>query len=754
MSGHVMSATRSLSAWIECKRGAQSVMDRVTLRGRGRGSRGGLGPLRIVVFFSLVSALPLLVGCAAYMPVIVPPPDQFPFSPWSLTTSGIYQAVAVADLNGDQHPDIAAGSSVPGGVGIWYGDGRGGWSPPLLLPLKGEVRSLAIADFDDDGRPDIAATTRGEITGIQIWLNRGKGKWEKGRPPVESGEFNGIRAADINGDGYPDLIAACSMGEGPGGVMVWLNDGRGGWLANIGPTVNDEYSDVVVADFNEDGHLDIAASGRSLNGAVRVWLGDGAGNWSELNPLERGSFYGLSIGDFNKDRHLDLFAGTYRDGIRIYLGDGRGGFVGLKPPVLEGNYWKVIPGDVDGDGVQEIIASSLEWNGIQVWKWQDQDTGFVPLTGIYRSPMSCYDIVLADLDGDGIQDLVAGSNGRGVQLWTSQGGGVPVAATPGTFPGGIAGEQAIPTAPPENKVFVEEDGQPQYRVGPGDILEISLWRGLKEDKFTVPVRGDGKLSFAFLEDVSVSGLTVTQVDNLITKKLRDYVRQPLVDVAVKEYNSRAVTFLGEINIVGNRSSGPGTYTLKGRTTLLKGLSLAGGPTPKANLRQVTVRRESGEMFTVNLYKTITQGDMSQNLVLDDGDTVVVPSVAEGRNKVFVLGEVASPGVYPSQGGLNVIEAVSMAGGFKETAVLGSARIVRGDLRKPEVIACNLKSILNNGDMSQNITLHDGDILYVPKNTLGSISEFLREISPILNLFLYPGELYQVYKGESIFIRNQ
>ena len=661
--------------------------------------------------------------------------------PWSLVTSGIYQAVVVADLNGDAHPDIAAGSSIPGGVAIWYGDGRGGWSHPFFLPTKGEVRSLAVADFDMDGRPDLALSIKGEFTGIQIWLNRGKGQWEKGQPPVDSGEFNGIRAADVNGDGYPDLIAAASAVEGPGGIKVWLGDGKGGWLAEVGPTAQGEYSDVVVADFNEDGHLDIAGSGRGLHGALRVWLGDGAGGWSELEPLEEGSFYGLSTGDLNKDRHVDLFAGTYRNGIRIYLGDGRGGFVGLKPPVERGNFSKVVCGDVDGDGAQEIVASPLDGEGIRVWKGVDDDFSVIP--AFYESPFTCYDLALADVDGDGRQDLLAASNGGGVEIWTAQGRTVPKLSIAGTSVGRLAEQELIPVSPPENKVFVEKDGRAHYRVGPGDILEISLWNGLKVEKYSVPIRSDGKISFAYFKDLSVSGLTVPQVDESITETLGKFVRDPHVDVMVKEYNSKSVTVLGEINILGNRVSGPGTYTLKGRTTLLKALSIAGGPTEKANLRQVSVRRESGETFTLNLYKTISQGDMSQNLVLDDGDTVIVPSIAEGR-RVFVLGEVNSPGVYPIRNRLSVVEAVSMAGGFKQTAVLGSARIVRGDLRNPEVIACNLKGILERGDMSQNISLSDGDVLYIPKNTLGSISDFLREISPILEFIIYPARVYRAY----------
>jgi len=86
-----------------------------------------------------------------------------------LATAGVYQAVVAGDLNGDQHPDIAGGSSVPGTVAIWYGNGQGGWSSPFMLPTKGDVRSIALGDFDTDGRPDLALSMLGDNPGIQVW---------------------------------------------------------------------------------------------------------------------------------------------------------------------------------------------------------------------------------------------------------------------------------------------------------------------------------------------------------------------------------------------------------------------------------------------------------------------------------------------------------------------------------------------------------------------------------------------------------
>jgi polysaccharide export outer membrane protein len=181
------------------------------------------------------------------------------------------------------------------------------------------------------------------------------------------------------------------------------------------------------------------------------------------------------------------------------------------------------------------------------------------------------------------------------------------------------------------------------------------------------------------------------------------------------------------------------------------LARAGGPTDKANLREVTVRRNTGKATLVNLNKTITQGDFTQNPVLDNEDTVVVPVLGEEkRNRVFVFGEVNNPGVIPTQGELTVVEALALAGGFKQRAVLGDAKILRGDMNRPEVIACDIDRILNKGDMSQNVKLRNGDMLYLPKNTIGRINDFLREIRPLLDFILYPAAVYRSYEGSAPF----
>ncbi|NIQ91516.1 MAG: hypothetical protein GWN93_21910 [Deltaproteobacteria bacterium] len=201
---------------------------------------------------------------------------------------------------------------------------------------------------------------------------------------------------------------------------------------------------------------------------------------------------------------------------------------------------------------------------------------------------------------------------------------------------------------------------------------------------------------------------------------------------------------------GSRS-GPGNYFLTGKTTVLQVLARAGGPTEKANLREVNIRRKTGQATTVNINKTITQGDLTQNPVLDAEDTVVVPVLGEDKkNRVFVFGEVNNPGVIPTRGELTVVEALALAGGFKQRAVLGDAKILRGDMTRPEVIACDIDRILNKGDMSQNVKLRNGDMLYLPKNRIGRINDWLREIRPLLDFIIWPASVYRAYEGSAPF----
>lgn len=692
-------------------------------------------------FLGLFAALASIYACGGTCPSpresTAPKPEAVKERPsWSLITSGVYRTLAVSDLNGDGRPDVVGGSTTPGGVGIWLAKEPAHWSLPSFLPLKGNVLSVTVADFNQDGRPDVAFSSIKETQGVRMWLNQGEGKWTEGKSAMEGGTFNAVCSADLNKDGIPDLLAAAAGLEGLSGIKAWLADGKGGWSEEVGPTSTGQYYDVAVGDFNEDGCPDIVATGYGVNGAIRVWFGNCRGGWSDPLELEKGNFYRVTITDVNHDGHQDILAGTYRSGIRIYVGDGRGEFVAIDTPVKTGNFWKVV--SKNSDGVDEILASSLDDKGILALEWKDGQ--YKPAESPYTLKGNYFDLLVSDLEGNGRKDLIASSDGEGIRVWPSK----KTRVNPlGTFPmpsaetAALSQEALSKTIVAENQTFKTVNGVPLYRVGPGDVLEITVWKGTEQKTYPIVVGADGRISFSFVQNALVQGLTFMEITDLLKKDLSQYVREPMVEVRVKEFHSKNFMILGAINMNPNRLSGPGTYTINGRTTILGAISQAGGPTANANLAQVQLRRKDGSTFMVDLYKTIARGDLSQDMVIDNGDTILVPEQAMAENKIFVLGEVKSPGVFPLHGEPSLIEAVALAGGYLDSAVLSDTVIVRGDLNKPQIITRDLSKLLKKGDMSQNVRLQAGDVIYLPRTALASINAFLREIVPILQAIVLP-----------------
>jgi protein involved in polysaccharide export with SLBB domain len=658
-----------------------------------------------------------------------------------LVTAGKFHSVVMADMDNDGNMDVVGGASTPGLVTISYGDGNGAVSEPQFLPVHGEVRSVAVADFNEDGLNDIAFSVERETSGIRLWMNQPNRRWKQENGPTKLNKYQNIKTADVNGDGHMDIIAANSTEESNAGVQVWLGNGRGGWIAESGPTTLGRYMDVAVADLNKDGLPDLIGAGWGLSGTLRVWLGDGTGRWFSISPLNIGSYYGVSVGDLDSDGNPDILAATHKGGIQIYIGDGQGNFNWLKKgPEGETSFWSVVSVDLNGDSRKDIIASSLDSLGLRAWlntgkySWEQLDGQF-PSTGIYHG------IALADLNADGYLDICATSYGEGIQIWPGNTGAAIRARQMEIEQLPTADRLAAMQAPLENEVFATVNGIEEYKVGPGDLIEITYWEANTPKKEEIVIRPDGKISFGFVEDLYVNGLTISRLDNLLTKHIKKYLRKPRLDVIVKEYNSKTITLLGAIQYRNEAGTGPGKYKLSGKTTLLESLTDAGGPSANANLNFVNIRRKNGDSITINLFKAINQGDPSKDFVLDNGDVVFVPTLDKDGHRVYVFGEVAQPGTYTFKSEkIRLIDALSEAGGPTVFASRSETRIVRGDITKPEVITANLKGLLEQGDQSQNVALLAGDLVYVPRSGWGNINFFAKRIRPLLELILWPARV--------------
>jgi polysaccharide export outer membrane protein len=255
--------------------------------------------------------------------------------------------------------------------------------------------------------------------------------------------------------------------------------------------------------------------------------------------------------------------------------------------------------------------------------------------------------------------------------------------------------QPTPSAPP-----LAQD----YQLGPDDILKIAVY-GHDDLTQVVVVQADGTFTFPLIGRVQANDLTPKQLENRIATALaQGFVRNPQVNVTIQEYRSKPVFVVGEL-------TRPGTYPLSGSKSLVEMLARAGPMTNNAGYEVVIVRpktstgrpllpseasamdaKAGAEVIRVNL-RELQSGDLGQNVILHANDTVFVPQAP----KVFVSGEVRSPGAYAFAPGMTVRQVISLAGGFTDFSATGRIRVVRTVDGKAKELKVKLDDAVQSGD---------------------------------------------------------
>ena len=165
------------------------------------------------------------------------------------------------------------------------------------------------------------------------------------------------------------------------------------------------------------------------------------------------------------------------------------------------------------------------------------------------------------------------------------------------------------------------DSTREYIIGTYDVLSISVWQQPALTLGEVVVRLDGKISFPLLDDVQAAGLSVSELKQVLTERLSDFIAEPTVTIVVKQINSKEVYVLGEVARVG-------PVRLRGGMRVVDALATAGGFRPFADKREVRVIRHMNGSDAVEFlfdYKRYESGeDLEQNILLLPGDRIVVP----------------------------------------------------------------------------------------------------------------------------------
>lgn len=158
-----------------------------------------------------------------------------------------------------------------------------------------------------------------------------------------------------------------------------------------------------------------------------------------------------------------------------------------------------------------------------------------------------------------------------------------------------------------------------YLIGPEDVLEVSVWKeeGLNKE---ILVRPDGGISFPLVGDLIASGKSAAQLQGEIVARLRKFIPDPVVSVAVLKINNNKIYVMGKVNK-------PGEYVTGRYVDVLQALSMAGGLTPFAAENSIKVmRKQNGKdvVFPFEYGKVQKGIALEQNIQLRGGDTVVVP----------------------------------------------------------------------------------------------------------------------------------
>jgi polysaccharide export outer membrane protein len=157
-----------------------------------------------------------------------------------------------------------------------------------------------------------------------------------------------------------------------------------------------------------------------------------------------------------------------------------------------------------------------------------------------------------------------------------------------------------------------------YRIGSSDVLQVAVWKDPDLSR-EMPVRPDGFISLPIAGEVKANGMTATELEQVISKKLATYVQDPRVTVIVKEVNSSRVFVTGEV-------AHPGAYPIPGRTSLVQAIALAGGFTEFADSDGIVVIHKQGSPNRVRVRYSdlISTDDHPATFTLQPGDTIVVP----------------------------------------------------------------------------------------------------------------------------------
>jgi Bacterial Ig-like domain (group 3)/FG-GAP-like repeat/FG-GAP repeat len=484
-------------------------------------------PVSLIIVLALVGMLPAAARAQGFNLGF-----RLDLTPGTMPTS-----VVVGDLNGDGKLDLVAGNGASGTVSVWLGDGLGGYGAKtdwVTSLTSSNTATVAIADMNGDGKSDIVVANSNQDslvvllgTGLGAFLPRITTYIGFAAYPI------GLAIADFNNDGKLDVTTTDPSFNA---VLVLLGNGAGGFFLRNDYAAGQGPSGVVVADVNGDTKPDLIVSDYGDN-TISILLGDNSGNFYTRTTCPTGAGpYSLTVGDLNGDGNLDVVTSNYtQNSISVLTGNGAGGFTYALDYSIASTVFAAAIGDLNGDGKADIALANFGGSAITVLL--GNGSGGFGSRADFATGYNPADVTIADVNGDGRADIVTAVRNAGqVSVLFGNGSGQLGARsdmTAGAHPEAVAiGD-------------LNGDGKPDLAIANTTSNTVSIMTG----------NGGG----GFAPKVDVSGLS-----GPAAVAIGDMNGDAQADIVVANYSANTVVVLsraasggGYFSAVSSGATGPG-----------------------------------------------------------------------------------------------------------------------------------------------------------------------------------------------------
>ena len=363
--------------------------------------------MRIRLLCTLVFLVTVVVVTASASAPAAQALPQFDATVYPVQTGANVAAVAAADVNGDKRPDVLTADAGDDTVDVMLAGADGQLGAPASCNVGHAPTALDLGDVDGDGHQDVVVASAADHV-VSVLLGDGSGLFGAPADFATGAGPEAVTLADVDDDGDLDIVTADAT---DGAVSVLLGDGGGGFAPAAHYAAGAGARSVIAADVDEDGVLDLVTGDKGA-GTFSVLPGEGDGTFSAAvahTALLVGSDHqepgDVAAADMDGDGHLDVVVSDpYSGFIAISLGDGAGSFA--SPRSWQAFPFRLLVDDINGDGRQDVIATGgtvnirLGAGGGRLFATDRIDAGTVTTFAW------AYDAAIADMDGDGLKDVV------------------------------------------------------------------------------------------------------------------------------------------------------------------------------------------------------------------------------------------------------------------------------------------------------------------------------------------------------------